>query len=567
MCGRCIGDPTPSSIPAAVLHGRARVDIQCNLAYTLRLSVLLVFGHFLLALSSLSAQSPFSTGRQSVLFSNGLSGGSESWISLLAPSGLSTSYRLILPTTAPSVNQLLSVSSISGSDYTMVWTNASNITGSGSATQVAYWSGTSTLSSNSNLYWDNTNKRLGVGTSSPSAQIHSVVTNSSSSLTSLTNANRTLLCENTTTNGTVGLQFIAKNSGGTARKVNMGIDVTLAGTNTVFGIIPDGVSDGGMIIDNVNGNVEIGSTLSGSSVVNKLSVNGNLSVGSGYRETSAPSDGAIIQGDVGIGTSSPSNRLTVYNGSTTGNYTTSGWTHSSDARLKTDIHPILNAMVLVRAMQGVRFHWINRPQDPEQIGFIAQQVEPVLPEVVSTDAQGMKSLAYSNITALHNEAIKELDDRLRAVESQEAMNATEVAREQSALRPQVLHNTTISAAHPIRIGQYVIQANTGVKIEATLHFSAVATVHLQFQSADACSSPIFVQTFADRQANRWIRTNETLDLPELSEKGVERTMQCEGVIENPYDHPLSVWIMILAEEEAQLLDGSLVEYTPISFAP
>jgi hypothetical protein len=41
------------------------------------------------------------------------------------------------------------------------------VTGSGAATRVAFWSGTSALSSNANLYWDNTNDRLGIGTTAP----------------------------------------------------------------------------------------------------------------------------------------------------------------------------------------------------------------------------------------------------------------------------------------------------------------------------------------------------------------------------------------------------------------
>lgn len=41
------------------------------------------------------------------------------------------------------------------------------VTGSGAATRVAFWSGTSALSSDANLYWDNSNDRLGIGTTSP----------------------------------------------------------------------------------------------------------------------------------------------------------------------------------------------------------------------------------------------------------------------------------------------------------------------------------------------------------------------------------------------------------------
>ena len=46
------------------------------------------------------------------------------------------------------------------------------VTGSGVATRVAFWSGTSALSSDANLYWDNSNNRLGIGTASPSELLH-----------------------------------------------------------------------------------------------------------------------------------------------------------------------------------------------------------------------------------------------------------------------------------------------------------------------------------------------------------------------------------------------------------
>ncbi len=62
------------------------------------------------------------------------------------------------------------------------------------------------------------------------------------------------------------------------------------------------------------GKVGIGSEAAWSGT---LSVSGNVSIGSGYNTlgTSAPSNGLIVQGDVGIGTSNPSSDLEVYNGS------------------------------------------------------------------------------------------------------------------------------------------------------------------------------------------------------------------------------------------------------------
>lgn len=49
--------------------------------------------------------------------------------------------------------------------------STTGLDGSGEATQVAFWTGTNTLSSNANLYWDNTNSRLGIGTSTPATNL------------------------------------------------------------------------------------------------------------------------------------------------------------------------------------------------------------------------------------------------------------------------------------------------------------------------------------------------------------------------------------------------------------
>jgi hypothetical protein len=51
------------------------------------------------------------------------------------------------------------------------------ITGTGTATQIAYFIGASSISSSSNLFWDNTNSRLGINTATPSSSldVHSAV--------------------------------------------------------------------------------------------------------------------------------------------------------------------------------------------------------------------------------------------------------------------------------------------------------------------------------------------------------------------------------------------------------
>ncbi|GEM_PF-1904427 len=81
----------------------------------------------------------------------------------------------------------------------------------------------------------------------------------------------------------------------------------------------------------------------------------------------------------------------------------------SDIRLKKDIQPIPNALKRVSQLQGVNYRWKDESSGTElRMGLIAQDVEKVFPEIVSTDEQGYKSLAYSSLVAALTEAIKEL---------------------------------------------------------------------------------------------------------------------------------------------------------------
>ncbi|HEX4834358.1 MAG TPA: tail fiber domain-containing protein [Trebonia sp.] len=96
----------------------------------------------------------------------------------------------------------------------------------------------------------------------------------------------------------------------------------------------------------------------------------------------------------------------------------------SDARLKTDIVGLQDATSILEQVRGVRFAWTdearqNLPADTpvQQIGVIAQEVAAVLPEVVHTDAAGLMSVDYSKLTVILIEAVKELSERLTAIET------------------------------------------------------------------------------------------------------------------------------------------------------
>ena len=91
---------------------------------------------------------------------------------------------------------------------------------------------------------------------------------------------------------------------------------------------------------------------------------------------------------------------------------------TSDARFKTNLQAITDALSIVRKLQGVSYDW-NRAAFPDrgfsprpQIGVIAQEVEKVLPELVSTDAQGFKSVNYTGFIPVLIEGLKQQDTRL-----------------------------------------------------------------------------------------------------------------------------------------------------------
>jgi len=94
----------------------------------------------------------------------------------------------------------------------------------------------------------------------------------------------------------------------------------------------------------------------------------------------------------------------------TGTLSATIFTSTSDERVKTNIRPITNALDITEQLSGVRFNW--KENNLPSLGLIAQEVEKVLPEVVNTDSEDMKSINYSSLVSLLVEAIKELNQKV-----------------------------------------------------------------------------------------------------------------------------------------------------------
>jgi len=106
-----------------------------------------------------------------------------------------------------------------------------------------------------------------------------------------------------------------------------------------------------------------------------------------------------------------------------GDVNASSFKTTSDARLKTDIEEVANGLGMVRSLHPVFYNWNNGTANinpgHKELGFLAQEVEAVLPNVVSTDDSDefhKKAVSYDRVVSLLVAAVKELDARLAALE-------------------------------------------------------------------------------------------------------------------------------------------------------
>lgn len=126
-------------------------------------------------------------------------------------------------------------------------------------------------------------------------------------------------------------------------------------------------------------------------------------------------------------------------------YGMSGFSQASDGRLKEDVRDIASGMERIGALRGVSFRYksaenaaasvsnanegtdgylseeVKREMEAEsgrpRIGFIAQEVEAVVPEVIRTLPDGTKTIMYTDLIPLLVEGMKEMQETIEAQET------------------------------------------------------------------------------------------------------------------------------------------------------
>lgn len=140
-------------------------------------------------------------------------------------------------------------------------------------------------------------------------------------------------------------------------------------------------------------------TTNGPTTANSISVTGltasrftDLQNVSYYVDPSNNTTSAVLAGNITIGGSGTA---------------VDGWFVSSDARLKKNVEVLSGSLDKIERVRGVSYNLIDGSSN-RQIGVVAQELEQEFPELVKTDDNGYKSVAYDRLSAALIEAIKEL---------------------------------------------------------------------------------------------------------------------------------------------------------------
>lgn len=140
-------------------------------------------------------------------------------------------------------------------------------------------------------------------------------------------------------------------------------------------------------------------------------------------------------GNFGIGTTSPGYKLhvngtgrvnsTFYAGgnatfgsnvTVTGSTTSQSYYHTSDRRLKNDIAPLANGAELIMQLRPVSYTW--RTNKSKSMGFIAQDIEQVIPEAVAESQIGFKSVDYDLLAAPIVAMLQSQQEQLQAQDAE-----------------------------------------------------------------------------------------------------------------------------------------------------
>jgi len=187
---------------------------------------------------------------------------------------------------------------------------------------------------------------------------------------------------------------------------------------------------GGNLIIQLGGGGKMEFTAAGADFTGALTATGNITanafIGDGSQLTNAGSTVAVDGGadrDLSVvftgitsGTMTTANVSSVFTfNPSSGEVDATDFNSTSDENLKENIQTLNNSLEKVLQLRGVSFNW--KESGESSVGMIAQEVEEIVPEVVSTRENGFKSIGYGKLIGLLIEAIKEQQETINKLKS------------------------------------------------------------------------------------------------------------------------------------------------------
>jgi hypothetical protein len=131
-------------------------------------------------------------------------------------------------------------------------------------------------------------------------------------------------------------------------------------------------------------------------------------------------------GNVGIGTQSPGYKLQVGYAGDGSQARANAWNLLSDATLKKGFTRPEDPIKMISEINGYYFFWKTGSDKSRQFGFCAQEIEKILPEIVSKGNDGLLSLDYGKITPVLVEAIKKQQQQIISTQQENQQLKSEI---------------------------------------------------------------------------------------------------------------------------------------------
>jgi hypothetical protein len=271
---------------------------------------------------------------------------------------------------------------------------------------------------------------MGLGTTAPVAPLHILNGNN--------NLYRNLgVAQVQTGNATSGAALVLENTaGGSAAGITMG----LPGDNNMY------------IFRSLSGN------FLSSDIKVTIDANGSMGIGTSGSFAYTSLTGATL------GTTLPPSSGTV-------KFEANGVIRSlasivtSDKNLKTNIKPLPNALDIVKGLEGKTYQWTDKVQKERgadnglHVGFIAQDLQKIIPEVVITDKDGELGVNYNEIIPILSEAIKaqqkQIESQSDQIEELKKMIVSQYTESQNSSGNTSKINVELSDKSVIVLGQNV----------------------------------------------------------------------------------------------------------------